>query len=258
MTETFDLQWRDERRFLTMLADGLDPYTLPWLQETGVGPGWRCLEVGAGSGSVARWLCGRVAPEGQVVAADLQTAFLQTVQTPGLEVRCLDIVRDDLEQAHYDLVHARHLLEYLPEREEAMRRMAGAVRPGGWLAIEAIDFLSCVPVAGEGAEPFERSIKAGLGFLRSAGFDPYCGRRVGEGMRHLGFQEVRVRGHCEEIGGSRPLTGAWPAVLGRLGDRLVKEGWLQVAELQALPGLMRRDDFAAISPTMFAVMGRRP
>ena len=44
------------------LAEFLDPVTTTELAATGVTDGWRCLEVGAGGGSIARWLAGRVAP----------------------------------------------------------------------------------------------------------------------------------------------------------------------------------------------------
>src|SRR5439155_17835889 len=36
-----------------------------------VQPGWRCLEVGAGRGSMAVWLAERVGASGQVVATDI-------------------------------------------------------------------------------------------------------------------------------------------------------------------------------------------
>jgi hypothetical protein len=41
---------------LRHLQVGGDPFTFRHLEQTGVGEGWRCLEVGAGGGSVARWL----------------------------------------------------------------------------------------------------------------------------------------------------------------------------------------------------------
>ena len=63
----------------------------------GVGPGWRCLEVGAGAGSIAGWLADRVGPSGQVIATDLDTRFLEQQARPNLEVRRHDVVRDPLE-----------------------------------------------------------------------------------------------------------------------------------------------------------------
>jgi hypothetical protein len=48
-----------------------DPGTIRHLEALGVGAGWRCLEVGAGGGSVARWLAERVGPIGRVLATDI-------------------------------------------------------------------------------------------------------------------------------------------------------------------------------------------
>jgi Histidine kinase-, DNA gyrase B-, and HSP90-like ATPase len=36
-----------------------DHWTIRHLETTGVGPGWLCWEVGAGGGSIARWLAER-------------------------------------------------------------------------------------------------------------------------------------------------------------------------------------------------------
>ncbi len=39
----------------------------------------------------------------------------------------------------FDLVHARLMLVHVADRAEALRRMAGALRPGGWLLLEDAD-----------------------------------------------------------------------------------------------------------------------
>jgi hypothetical protein len=99
-----------ERERLALLTRFADPITTRRLTDLGVGPGWCCLDVGAGNGSVARWLAGRVGPEGRVVATDLNPRFLGGHGLPNLEVRRHNILEDDLEAAHYDLVHCRALL----------------------------------------------------------------------------------------------------------------------------------------------------
>ena len=53
-----------------------DPGTIRHLEQLGVGPGWRCLEVGGGGGSIAAWLSDRVGPTGHVLATDLDPRFL--------------------------------------------------------------------------------------------------------------------------------------------------------------------------------------
>ena len=74
-----------------------DPITICHLEINGVSEGWHCLEVGAGAGSIAKWLSARVGPAGKVVATDINTRFLNRLSLPNLEIRQHDIVKDDLE-----------------------------------------------------------------------------------------------------------------------------------------------------------------
>ena len=62
----YDHSWTLERVRLAGLELALDPGTREHLMRLGVGPGTRCLEIGAGGGSVACWLAERVAPGGLV------------------------------------------------------------------------------------------------------------------------------------------------------------------------------------------------
>src|SRR4051812_10303747 len=128
----FDQAWADEQRRLALLEQVEDPFVTATLDRLGVAAGWRCLDVGAGGGSIARWLRDRVGTTGAVVAGDLDTRFFQDER--GIEARTLDILRDDLEPDHFDLVHCRALLHHLRGNElEAVTRMAKSLRPGGVL-----------------------------------------------------------------------------------------------------------------------------
>jgi SAM-dependent methyltransferase len=128
----FDPSWSDERRRLALIERCYDPMTISRLTELGVVAGWRCLDVGAGRGSVARWLRDRVGPDGRVVAVDLDTRFFEN--EPGIEASQRDILADEIEQDAFDLVHCRLLLHHLRGRQlEAVTRMASALRPGGVL-----------------------------------------------------------------------------------------------------------------------------
>lgn len=130
-----------ERARLSLLESNCDPATVERLARVGVAPGWRCLEVAAGGGSVACWLARRVGPSGTVTATDVDTRFLTARDLPqNVEVRRHDIDADPLEADAYDLVHSRALVEHLPDPRHALERMAAALRPGGWLVIEAADF----------------------------------------------------------------------------------------------------------------------
>src|ERR1700751_1074716 len=64
-----------ERARLRLLEEYHDPLTVGQLDAIGVGEGWRCLDVGAGGGSVTRMLAERVGSTGSVLAVDLDTSF---------------------------------------------------------------------------------------------------------------------------------------------------------------------------------------
>src|SRR5689334_8013291 len=110
----------DQRARLKAAEDLLDDGTIRVLARVGVQPGWRCLEVGAGGGSIARWLADTVGPTGHVLATDVNTRDLDSGGRPVLEVRQHDIVADPLQEAAFDLVHARLVLEHLPERDRVL------------------------------------------------------------------------------------------------------------------------------------------
>ena len=51
-----DVAFDTERERLDILETLNDPATFAWLAQLGISKGWRCLDVGAGGGSVARWM----------------------------------------------------------------------------------------------------------------------------------------------------------------------------------------------------------
>lgn len=166
-----------ERARLSLLEAHFDPITQRHLERIGAGAGWRCLEVAAGGGSIARWLAGRVGPAGSVVATDMNPRFL-TGLPANVEVRRHDILTDDLE-SDYDLVHCRALLLHLPDPGAALSRMARALRPGGWLLVEDVDFglhtFSGHPGATWVTETWHRFL---TGLAEAKLMDGYVGRKL--------------------------------------------------------------------------------
>lgn len=93
---------------------------------------------------MARWLAAQAEPSGQVVATDSDPRFLADTDKAGVEVRRHDILADPPAPGRYDLVHCRALLYHLADPRQAVRNMAAAVRPGGWLLIQDADYVSLV------------------------------------------------------------------------------------------------------------------
>jgi SAM-dependent methyltransferase len=124
-----------EMRRLRVLAATFDDNTIDHLQALGVGEGWRCLEIGAGEGSIARWLARQVGG-GTVVATDINTDFLTGLDAGNVEIVRHDISADPCPGQPFNLVHARNVLLHLPDRDQVLDRLVCWLRPGGWLLVE--------------------------------------------------------------------------------------------------------------------------
>jgi 2-polyprenyl-3-methyl-5-hydroxy-6-metoxy-1,4-benzoquinol methylase len=157
-----------------------DPGSQALLDELGIGPGWRCLEVGAGGGSMMRWMAERGV---HVTAVDIDTRFIEQFASDAIEVRRVDLRTDELPQSEFDLVHARLVLEHLTDRREILDRLAATLRPGGWIVIEDYDW-SCFGFEGEDLGNISGAI---LGFMERAGFQPDYGRPDRRRPRGCGF-----------------------------------------------------------------------
>ena len=186
-----------ELRRLQMLERLADPYTEELLLEIGLRAGWRCLEVGAGAGSIARWLTSQVGPAGGVVALDTDTRFLRPagVGAGRLEVIEADILADDIPSGTFDLVHTRHVLAHLgAQAGDAVRRMAAALRPGGWLVVEDIDATDVLLATDD---PFEQEaanvvVRAFRAAIAQRGADANIGRRLPTLLESAGLVDVEV------------------------------------------------------------------
>ncbi|MFF7651762.1 methyltransferase domain-containing protein [Streptomyces sp. NPDC007983] len=131
--EGFDNARPEAQDQLSLLSDILDRHTFRVLNGLGVGHGRRCWDIGAGNGSVARWLTARVGTTGQVVASDLDPGHVP--EHPRIEPLRHDLTLDPWPGPPFDLIHARLLLMHLPAREEIAVRLAGHLRPGGVLVL---------------------------------------------------------------------------------------------------------------------------
>ena len=80
-----------ERERLALMSRLLDPMHRRHIECLGIGRGARTLEVGCGNGSIAAWLGGLTAPDGQVVALDLDLSLVD-VRAPNVEFRQGDIL----------------------------------------------------------------------------------------------------------------------------------------------------------------------
>ena len=259
MAYQFDHQWEHERARLAALEAVFDPHSRGAILATEPKQGWRCLEVGAGGGSIAEWLCSVVGPEGAVVATDLETKFIAAIESPTLEVREHNIVTDPLERGAFDLIHSRAVLIHLPERDEVFQRLVDSLKPGGWLVLVSADFstVRAVGLPPDETRFFDSSFAAMIDANRSVGFDPAYGRRLGAAFRAAGLSDVVTEGAVFEWNSGHPLAQLYSLTLQRLRPLVLDQGALTSEDHDRLLRMMSEPGFFGLSHTIFATRGRK-
>jgi 2-polyprenyl-3-methyl-5-hydroxy-6-metoxy-1,4-benzoquinol methylase len=249
-----------ERTRLQHLQQSLDVLTIERLERLGLQQGWRCLEVGAGAGSIASWLARQVGQEGSVVATDIDTRLLDNTQEPNLEIRRQNILVDDLEQGSYDLVHTRAVLMHLADPLQAMQKMAAALRPDGWLLVEEFDWISfgAVDTANPASHPFNQTWETITRTLQALHImDLYLGRHLRRLLEELGFTAIGNEGITGISRGGDPSTQFQLMNLQLAGPPLVGAGVLTEKEVAFLHHLLTDPSFYYIDATNFGVWGKR-
>ena len=223
-----------------------------------MGAGWRCLEVGAGGGSIARWLAQRVGPRGHVLATDVDTRFLEALAGPNLVVRRHDVTADPLPAATFDLAHARLVLGHLPEREAALAHLVEAMKPGGWLLVEELDSLSMPP--DPALNPVERRLRpyeAMLRVMAERGVDLRLGRLLSRRLRAHGLTDVGAEGWVGLLQSGTPWTNLLQAGIEQLRAAISESEGVMAEELDRELACLDDPDLMNPSPVMWAVWGRK-
>lgn len=258
-----DNRARDAEARFAALSALFDPVTFRHIEALGIAPGWRCWEVGAGGPSVPDGLAVRVSADGRsgrVVATDLETRWLADRAGPAVEVVRHDVVRDEPPVGDFDLVHARLVLMHVPERDEALRRMASALRPGGWLLVEDYDVnlqpLIC-PDEVTSDQQLANRVKAEFRrLLLERGADIELGRRLPRMFKAAGLTQVGADAYF-------PL--AMPAVaaleranVSQVRDALIARGRVVTADIDRYLQLTATAEIDLATAPLVSTWGQRP
>jgi SAM-dependent methyltransferase len=225
-----------ERDRLRLMSDLLDPSSEFHLMGTGIAAGWRCLEIGAGNGSLSQWLAQRVGPTGHVIASDIRTDLMEGIADDNLEVRKFDVVHDDPPGAPYDLVAIRALLHHLPQRRAVVSRMAQWLRPGGWLFVQEPDFYPTWTVEPPSQKHFwEQFIR----WATAHDIDYYVGRKIPAWLQAEGLLNINSEGHAILYNGGSGFAAWWAYGIREIADKLESEGSVSYVTLDEFVRLYR-------------------
>jgi SAM-dependent methyltransferase len=235
-----------------------DGNTIRHIEQRGIAEGWSCLEVGAGGGSIAAWLCHRVGGMGRVLATDINPRCLHALSFPNLEVLRHDIRCEPLPIQTFDLVHARLVLMHLPERENILERMVKALKPGGWIVVEEFDAMSLLP--DPFVNPEEVSLLISRAFrqvLNEGGVDLSYGRVLPQKLRGHGLTSIGAEGSTQIWYGRSAGTRLLSANYEQLRQAILGTGLLSEQEFVANLARLDDEDFLVPSSIMWTAWGRR-
>jgi SAM-dependent methyltransferase len=210
-----------ERRRLALMSQLLDPLHRRLLDQLGIAPGARTLEVGCGNGSVSAWLAGRVGSAGRVVAVDLDLSL--TVRASGVEFRRADILAGPVAPGNFDVVTCRAVLHHVADVPTAVANLLGSARPGAKVLVIEPDFLP-VSIA---EPPAVRDFWQGwLAWSREQGIDYFLGRWLPQLLSAAGLADVGAIAETALYNGGSPWAAYWQQTIRQLRGRLQDSGKL--------------------------------
>jgi SAM-dependent methyltransferase len=211
-----------ERDRLDLMSRLLDPMHRRHIEQLGIGPGARTLEVGCGNGSISAWLAERVAPGGRAVAVDLDLSLVDA-HVPSLELRQADIVGGPVEPRDFDLVTARAVLHHVVRSQAAVANLVASVRPGGAILLIEPDFL---PVSVATPRDVRAFWEGWLAWSRREGIDYMIGRRLPATLATLRMESIEATAETALYNGASLWAQYWMQTVIELRGRLVASGEL--------------------------------
>src|SRR5216683_3274000 len=187
-----------ERDRLLSQADQYEP-TANWLlDQIGVQPGWRAVDIGCGPIGILNLLSQRVGRSGAVIGLEREQRFVEMaraeIATRGLGNVTMvqgDALNTGLEKGSFDLVHERLVLINVSAREAFLTEMLSLLRPGGTVALEDVDNVSwlCQPPH----PSWDILLNAFHTVFHAGGGDGFIGRRLPIMLREAGIQNVQIK-----------------------------------------------------------------
>ena len=178
-----------------------------------------------------------------------------------VEVRKQDILSQPLEEASYDLIHARLVVEHLTGPDRLLEMMARALRPGGWLVVESMDVLGVhsADPSHPASATVDRVVNGSLASIAEAstwdlGFTRVMPKAFyGLGLVNNGHEVSSWLGRGGDL-----KSDEYELSMRSTADRLVESGAIDGSDMDALFEALQDPDFWFVTPSMIAAWGQAP
>ena len=190
-----------EHRRLNRLTQEYDPFSQERLTEAlEVIRPQSILDVGCGTGSLLRWLSGRVSEQAVLAGLDLVPRLQSSDRIKIVEGNLLETPF----KAQFDLIHCRMVLEHLADPKAGLSALASMLTPGGVLLVGD---LNCARVSSSLPDhalttEFDRGVKTMVSTLEASGLlDPIYGTKLAGDCEAMGLKVLGEARLSREIEG---------------------------------------------------------
>ncbi|MGC1439639.1 MAG: methyltransferase domain-containing protein [Burkholderiaceae bacterium] len=136
----------DEMGLTRAAAQGYETYFVPaifgqwppvFIERTGIHPGNKVLDVGCGTGVLARSLLPLVGPMGRVTGLDLSASMLAVAKevAPGADCQQGSVLELPFDDEAFDATIGAFMLMFVSEPDKAVSEMCRVTLPGGRITI---------------------------------------------------------------------------------------------------------------------------
>jgi len=197
----------------------------------------------------------RVAPDGSVLAVDVDTTHVEPLAGGILEVRRHDLLRDDLPGAAFDLVHERSVLSWLGDGG-ALERLVTSLAPGGWLLVEDFDW--AIHGSADGSPVVAKAYEAIIGLLESVGYQRHFGRTLLRRLEHAGLEDTGSEARSYVLRGGSPGTAFDRYSMLAHREAILGTAALTESEFDETLHFLEDPGSRVLTPVLYAAWGRKP
>jgi SAM-dependent methyltransferase len=203
-----------------------EPFAATLVEQAGVEPGSRVLDVACGTGAASRAAARVAGADGSVTGVDLGEPTLAIARSIAaeegaapIEFKQGDATALPVEDASFDVAICQQGLQFFPDKAAALEEMRRALKPGGRLAIATWTDMESNPF-GTVVEALRRHVGEEAGQVLASPF-ALSAEELGRLIGDAGFVDVEVRAEEQEC--------TWRCPPGEFARRTIAAGPLAAA-----------------------------
>lgn len=249
------------------MANQVDEMTERLLDDAGIRPGMRVMDIGCGPGAVSLMISRRVGREGHVFGVDQNPRMLELAREKAREANASNLTFIEggfdvtfPERGTLNAVVGRRVLMYQPDAAQAVAKLTDAVRSGGVIAFHEHDMVEVSD--GRALLPLHDRVRSWLReMLRLEGANLHMGFELHSALSAAGLVVEGVRAEANVLTPTSryPVGAIIRAVLPRLEQLgIVTEAEVDVETLDERLAAERRDAGATcLWEMVFCAWGRK-